>query len=92
MVSRAPVLRPAACGARFAVRGGINTLPSLVAAFIMKDMRTAREQKEASTVEAMTGQWKTRLRHDYPCSLPSRAVTSTRLDIWNAFGIGQVPV
>jgi hypothetical protein len=58
----------------------------------MKDMRTAREQKEANTVEANTDQLETRLWRHYPCSLPSRAMMSTSLGIWNAFGTGQVPV
>jgi hypothetical protein len=77
---------------RFSVSGGINTLPFLVAALTMKDMKTAREQKEASTVEANTGRLETRLWRHYPCSLPSRAIVSTGLGISDAFGIGQVPV
>jgi hypothetical protein len=58
----------------------------------MKDMKTAREQKEASTVEANTGQRETRLWCHYPCSLPSRAIMSTSLGISDAFGSGPVPV
>ena len=74
------------------MRGGINTLPSSVAAFTMKDMKTARGQKEANTVEANTGQLEIRPRCHYPCSLPSRAIMSTNLGISDAFGTGQVPV
>jgi hypothetical protein len=54
----------------------------------MKDMNTARAQKEANTVEANTGQlW----RH-YLCSLQSRAIMPTGLGMLDAFGTGQVPV
>jgi hypothetical protein len=77
---------------RCAVCGGINTLPSLVASLTMKNMNTAREQKEANTVEANTDQLETWLWRHYPCSLPSRAIMSTSLGISDAFGGGQVPV
>jgi hypothetical protein len=54
----------------------------------MKNMNTARVQKEANTVEANTGQ----LWCHYLCSLPSRAIMSTGLGISDVFGTGQVPV
>jgi hypothetical protein len=58
----------------------------------MKDMDTAREQKEANTVEANTGQLEARLWRHYPCSLPSRAIMTAGLGISDVFGTGQVPV
>jgi hypothetical protein len=58
----------------------------------MKVMKRAREQKEANTVEAMTGQLEAWLRRHSPCSLPSRAIMCTSLGISDAFGNGQVPV
>jgi hypothetical protein len=58
----------------------------------MKDMKAAREQKEANTVEANTGELEAQLWRRYPCSLPSRAIMSTGLGISDAFGNGQVSV
>ena len=79
---------------------GINTLPRLVGLRIVKGMRTAREQKEASTVH--TGRDKANMsesqrRHaqqvtNYPWSLPSRVAMSFCLGIAYALASGQVPV
>ena len=84
------------------MRGGINTLPFFVSVSTIGDMKTAREWKEANTVEGSTLQLETQLRHarrsvarrwrNYPWSQPSRAIMPTGLGISYAFGNGQVPV
>jgi hypothetical protein len=67
--------RPARGGDR-----GINTLLSLVAVLMVRDMRATREQKEANTVERNL--W----------SQPSYSVMPFRLAISYVRGTGQVPV
>ena len=79
---------------------GINTLPWLVRVLIVKGMRTAREQKEASTVHNdrdKANMSESQRRHaqraaNYPWSLPSRVAMSFCLGMSYALGIGQVPV
>jgi len=83
-------------------RGEINTLRSFVNAFTIRDMKSAREQREANTVEGSAIQLKTQLRHawradtrserNYPWSRPCRAIMCTGLGTSLSFGSGQVPV
>jgi hypothetical protein len=68
----------------------------------MRDMNTAREQREANTVEADTVQLMTRLRcawraedrpqRNYLWSRPSRATMCAGPGISRAFGNERVPV
>jgi hypothetical protein len=81
-------------------------LRRVVGVFIVKDMRTTREQKEANTVrtnQAQTnlkpgfqrshGQWAaTRIERDYLWSRPSCTAMSLRLGTSYAIGTGLVPV
>jgi hypothetical protein len=59
-------------------------------------MNTAREQKEANTVEKSTVQLETRLQtvswRNNPCSQPSRAIMPVGLGSARAFNSGLVPV
>jgi hypothetical protein len=88
--------------ARHPTGGGINALLFFVGVPTIEDMRTARERKEANTVEGSRPQLETQLRHarrpvarcsrNYPWSQPSRAIMPAVLGTSYAFGTGQVPV
>jgi hypothetical protein len=93
----APYLLPTAT-LRVGGVGGINMLPCFVGALTIRDMKTARQQKEANTVEGNKVQLETQLwraarsQCDNPWSRPSCAIMSIGLGISGAFGSGQVPV
>ena len=82
-------------------------LRRVVGVFIVKDMRTAREQKEANTVQTNTVQANNlkpgfkrshgqlaaaRIERDYLWSRPSCPVMSLHLGTSYAIGTGLVPV
>jgi hypothetical protein len=100
--SSAPVVPWLVVASRQPAVAGINTLLFFVDVLTVGDMKTAREWKEANTVEGNTLQLATRIRHarrsiarcwhNYPWSQPSRAIMPTALGISYAFGNGQVPV
>jgi hypothetical protein len=85
---------------------GINTLLRLAVVYMVKDMRTTREQKEANTVHANKGQatlkletprWlvrpsAARIERNLLWSQPSHVAMSLRLGISYSFGTRQVPV